>query len=231
MRSQTTACRYGVTTRPESSPDQLLSTARAMAAAALPPPMTTVLPGGSGGNLPEIRPPAWTASTAWSKRAFKRCFSSGIQAAGLLFRASTKGRSLSIMKVELGGLDRLRGRLGDAGYREWLAHLVDQLESQLRASDHAATRGAHVVALTLPYDLLIRVNLASGFRTFMDSIGTGTVTTPSARCGVRMVKNLSLPLTFRQVSSISSSRGRIRSSMLRPMAVPSRFAEDMAMWG
>ena len=36
-------------------------------------------------------------------------------------------------------------------------------ESQLRASDHAAARGAHVVALTLPYDLLIRVNLASGF--------------------------------------------------------------------
>ncbi len=50
MRSQATAWPCGVTTVPPSSPSQCDSTARAIAAAALPAPMTTVRPAGGDGN-------------------------------------------------------------------------------------------------------------------------------------------------------------------------------------
>ena len=60
---------------------------------------------------------------------------------GEIEKSGRHGRSLSLMKVDLGPLDALRRRLGDAEFREWMATIVSQLEGQLRASDILASDG------------------------------------------------------------------------------------------
>ena len=67
-----TAWPYRVTTSPESGPSQLSSTARAMAADALPAPTTTVRPLGGGGRAAGMRRAGWAAATAASKTAVSR---------------------------------------------------------------------------------------------------------------------------------------------------------------
>ena len=72
IRSQATAWPWGVTTVPLSSPSQCDSTARAIAAAALPAPTTTVRPAGGGGSAGGTQRAALAASMAAAKAARSR---------------------------------------------------------------------------------------------------------------------------------------------------------------
>jgi len=60
------------------------------------------------------------------------------------------GRSFSLLKVTIGSLDPLRRRIGDAGFRDWLALVVKLLQSVMRSADVLAADGEGRFLVLLP---------------------------------------------------------------------------------
>lgn len=65
-------------------------------------------------------------------------------------KAGRFGRSFSLLKVEVDGLDRVRGRLGEHELDAWLEALAFQIARALRATDLIAVEGEARYALLLP---------------------------------------------------------------------------------
>jgi diguanylate cyclase (GGDEF)-like protein len=60
------------------------------------------------------------------------------------------GRSFSLVKVDIGSLDPLRRRVGDAEFRDWLALVVKLLQDVMRSADVLAADGEGRFLVLLP---------------------------------------------------------------------------------
>jgi two-component system cell cycle response regulator len=60
------------------------------------------------------------------------------------------GRSFSLVKVDIGSLDPLRRRVGDAEFRDWLALVVKLLQGAMRSADVLAADGEGRFLVLLP---------------------------------------------------------------------------------